>query len=411
MAGRPPLTIGTNGKITTREITPPGTPRGQKVWQASTYYRDADGTTRRVKRTGPSKNAAETALKEALTKRRHTSGAEIDGSTKLADAAARWLAVRRADMEAGNLAPRTVETYASAMARHVLPALGQLRLREVTTARCEAWMLELRKRLSAEMCRTSRAVLSGILGYAARMEAIPTNPISDISPVPGGRKRKPRAMTAEERAAWLSWMDSNVAAKPRKPGEPAPRPHHRTPEQILETAKGRALGDITRLMLGTGCRIGEAMALSWDEIDFTAGTVDIRWHIVRVTGKGLVRMPGAKSEAGDRTLRVPDWTLDMLLRRRTEPDSGWPVFPDQNGGWRDPNLVVRWIRWSRAEAGFDWVTSHVFRQTVITVLDEAGLSTREVADHVGHSRIMQTQSYMARGVASERAAEALEGLL
>ncbi|MEN3302543.1 MAG: hypothetical protein V7633_4601, partial [Pseudonocardia sp.] len=87
-----------------------------------------------------------------------------------------------------------------------------------------------------------------------------------------------------------------------------------------------------------------------------------------------------------------------------------PVFPDTNGGWRDPNLVMRWLRWSRDEAGFGWVTSHVFRQTVITVLDEAGLSTREVADQAGHSPIGQTQDYMARGIASERAAEVLEDL-
>jgi hypothetical protein len=45
------------------------------------------------------------------------------------------------------------------------------------------------------------------------------------------------------------------------------------------------------------------------------------------------------------------------------------------------------------------------------VLDEAGLSTREVANQVGHARIGQTQDYMARRIASERAAEALEDLL
>jgi integrase len=100
----------------------------------------------------------------------------------------------------------------------------------------------------------------------------------------------------------------------------------------------------------------------------------------------------------------------MLMRRRIASEGATPVFPDTNGGWRDPNLVMRWLRWSRDEAGFGWVTSHVFRQTVITVLDEAGLSTREVADQAGHSRIGQTQDYMARGIASERAAEVLEDL-
>jgi integrase len=72
---------------------------------------------------------------------------------------------------------------------------------------------------------------------------------------------------------------------------------------------------------------------------------------------------------------------------------------------------MRWWRWSRDEAGFSWVTSHVFRQTVISVLDEAGRPAREIADQAGHSRISQTQAYMQRRIASERAAEVLEDIL
>lgn len=60
----------------------------------------------------------------------------------------------------------------------------------------------------------------------------------------------------------------------------------------------------------------------------------IRWHLVRVTGDGLRRVPDAKSDAGDRVLRVPSWATAtaMLMRRRVDPASGWPVFPDSLGG-------------------------------------------------------------------------------
>lgn len=405
------MPIGTHGRITTVELTPPGTKRSEQIWEARTRFRDADGASRRVKRTGRSKNAAETNLKGALTERQHNAAVDLTGASRLSEAAARWLDARRADVATGDLGPRSVDEYESVLTLHVLPALGELRLREVTTARCEAWMQALRKHKGPSTCQKARSVLSGILGYAARMGAIIGNPIRDISPVPGGRKRKPRSMTAAERTAWLEWLDTHIAAKPLRDGEPARRAMTWSAERNTSVIADRALGDITRLMLATGVRIGEAMAIGWDEVDLQAGTVAICWHIVRVRGQGLVRLPGAKSDAGDRVLRLPSWCVDMLLRRRIASEGATPVFPDTLGGWRDPNLVMRWMRWSRDEAGFSWVTSHVFRQTVITVLDEAGLSTREVADQAGHSRIGQTQDYMARGIASERAAEVLEDLL
>jgi len=62
-------------------------------------------------------------------------------------------------------------------------------------------------------------------------------------------------------------------------------------------------------------------------------------------------------------------------------------------------------------AGFDWVTSHVFRKTVATRLDEAGLSARQIADHLGHNRPSLTQDvYMGRGLPSPAAAAALQRL-
>jgi integrase len=363
MTGRIPLTIGTHGEITIREA-------GPQAFEAKCRYRDADGVTRQVKRQGKSKSAARNALLAALAERDHASGAKLNGASKVSDAAELWLAQRAAQVEAGDLAPRSLEAYRAGWRLYVAPALGDLRLREATAARLEAWMVALRRRVSASTCSTARNVVSGVLGYAARMGAIPGNPIRDLSPIPGSgrRTRKPRAMTAVEREQWLAWLDNNAAHNPDLPKRPE------LYRNEVETIRSRALGDVTRFMLGTGCRIGEAMAVSWDEVDLEAGTVAIRWHLVRVTG-------------------------------------AYPVFPDMLGGWRDPNLVMRWLRWSRDVAGFDWLTSHVFRQTVISVLDGAGLSTREVADQAGHSHIAQTQSYMARGVASDRAAEALEGLL
>ncbi len=86
-----------------------------------------------------------------------------------------------------------------------------------------------------------------------------------------------------------------------------------------------------------------------------------------------------------------------------------PVFPNTLGGLRDPSGVHRDIREARGTADLSWVTAHNLRKTTATILDEAGLSARQVADQLGHARISITQDvYLGRRLASRRAAEALE---
>ena len=80
----------------------------------------------------------------------------------------------------------------------------------------------------------------------------------------------------------------------------------------------------------------------------------------------------------------------------------------QEGG-AYPEVVLGHVRQALDRAGFDWVSSHVFRKTVATRLDEAGLSARQIADHLGHNRPSLTQDvYMGRGLASPEAATALQ---
>lgn len=382
MAGRPQLPIGAHGAIKTKLIAP-------KVWQAQCRFRDSDGELRQVKRTGRSKAAAENELQRALSERRNPGGTEagLGPDSKVRDAAEKWFEQRQAELDEGELAPGTMRIYRGAWRLHVEPALGSVRLRELTVSRCEAWQVATRKARGAAPTKQARVVLSGVLGYAARMGAIPTNPCRDLSRIPGSPKRRPRAMTRDERTRWLDAMEADAKAKRWD------------------------IPDITRLMLATGARIGETLALTWDDVDFMANTVTIGWHLVRIEGDGLHRIQGTKRGDG-RTVQVPSWATTMLMNRKISDRAGWPVFPDSLGGWRDPSNVLRVLREARDGAGFDWVTSHVWRKTCATVLDEAGLSAREIADVLEHADPSLTQRvYMGRGIASSAAAEALEDLL
>lgn len=155
-------------------------------------------------------------------------------------------------------------------------------------------------------------------------------------------------------------------------------------------------------------RPGEAPAVTWADVDLDEGTVEVGWKLVRIKGEGLRRVRRLKAGEG-RTLLLPPFAVDLLRRRRPGATPYTPLFPDSLGGWRDPSNTSRDFREAWDAAGFSWVTSHVFRKTCATILDEAGLSARAVADQLGHAKPSMTQDvYMGRKIVNPHAAAALE---
>jgi len=85
------------------------------------------------------------------------------------------------------------------------------------------------------------------------------------------------------------------------------------------------------------------------------------------------------------------------------------VFPSAAGTWRDPNNFGREWRRVRDELGVPDVTTHSFRKSVATLIDDPGLSARVGADHLGHSKVSMTQDvYMARGKVHTQVADVLD---
>lgn len=431
--GRPPLAIGESGEPWFKTISP------NKV-RAYCWHRDPDGQSYQVEGTGPTRGAALRRLKANCAARNGPDTDDITGDTKLKDVAPKWLATIDAAVEAGERSPATAAAYRGILKRHIIPATGEWRLREATTGKIDRVLITIREKSGASIAKSARTVLSGILGYAARQDAITSNPTRNTSAISTKPKRQPRALTVEEVGRWLE----RLANDPR--------------------AVRHDLVDLTGFMLATGVRIGEALAVEWDDVDLIGdalrGTCIVRvdWTIVRVPGRPLFRKP-TKTAAGLRTLRLPEFAVTMLRRRAVEmyvlatgilppggfrgfqdasPSegfrgfedasamfelnsvdfapvkaqlSGTPVFPDSRGGWRDPSNTRREIRSARGEE-FKWVTSHSYRKTAATMLDAAGLTARQIANQLGHSRISLTQDvYMSRTAVDPHAAMALdEGL-
>jgi integrase len=230
----------------------------------------------------------------------------------------------------------------------------------------------------------TKSVISGMCGLACRHDALRSNPCRDVARIPGQPRRAPRALTVEEVRAVRRWLEDDAAARERD------------------------LPDLVAFLAATGLRIGEACAVSWADVDLEAATVAVSGTVLRVKGQGLV-VSRPKSAAGERVLALPKWCVALLRRRG--PSSG-PVFPAPSSRrLRDPSNTRRALREAFLAMGMPGLTSHAFRKTVATLMDEAGLSARDAADQLGHARPSITQDvYFGRRPRATGAAEVLEQL-
>ena len=385
--GRPPLPLGTHGKIRTYQTS--------TGWRATTKFRDFDGVTRPVERSGKTSASAVRALKAALRDRTALSGSEgVTPDTRFRDAAELWLEEFQRAIDAGRRSPTSKETYEGRLRGLVLPAIGELRVRELTVPRLGRVVAAAQDQHSSSTAKTVRTILSGVCGLAVRHGALASNPVRDVAPLEGRRQRA-RALSLDELADLLNRLDSD------------------------EVAVRHDLPDLARWYAGTGERTGEGLAVHWHHLDLQAGTVTWGGGVVRLKGQGQ-RINFGKTDVSERALPLPAWLVDVLRERRArlaerfgvdQADLRGPVFPNSLGGLRDKhNTLARW-REFRDRAGYPWVTFRTFRRSVATILDEAGLSARQIADQLGHSKVSTTQDvYMARKVTSRRAADALEAI-
>jgi len=106
----------------------------------------------------------------------------------------RWIA----DFESKGKALRTVEQYRYAIDRSILPGLGALRIRELTVAACDRFLRAVEAKNGAPAARTTRSVLSGLCGYAARRDLIDRNPVRDTGVISTKPKSPLRSVTIEQ---------------------------------------------------------------------------------------------------------------------------------------------------------------------------------------------------------------------
>jgi hypothetical protein len=159
--GRPALELGTHGKVRTYAVA--------DVFRARCYVRDFDGVVRECERTGRSRAAAERALAKALRDRaRIDAGAEVSADTKFAAVAELWFS----DFQRKDRSPTTLQAYRDRLDKQILPALGNVRVRELSVGLVDRHLRAIEAKHSGALAKQTKTVLGQVCGLAVRHDAM-----------------------------------------------------------------------------------------------------------------------------------------------------------------------------------------------------------------------------------------------
>lgn len=384
MAGRPPLRIGSHGKVTRIQVAP-------SAWIARCRYRDLDGVTRPVERRSPLGVSdeygarAEAVLLDALAGRRPPGTGSLSGSTTLGELLDRYIERARAD---GDLAPKSVDTYAATVTA-VRKRLADIRVNEATPGLLDEILRGIRRDHGDTRERHTKVALNAVLTDAVLAGVIGSNPVRELK-----RRRQRKGDSKGAPALAVDQVRELLKAV-----------------EESEVCRSKDLRDPVLILAATGLRRGELLALRWEDVDLDGRRLTVAGSIVRLKGVGLVRQDTTKG-GGARTVALPQFAVDALHRRKGEqlrPNTVGVIFPSSSDSLRDPDNFGKQWREVRDYLGLPDVSSHSFRKTVATLIDDSGLSARVGADQLGHARPSMTQDvYMSRGTLHTEVAAALD---
>jgi integrase len=155
------------------------------------------------------------------------------------------------------------------------------------------------------------------------------------------------------------------------------------------------------LLARTGLRIREALALTWDDIDFENKTLTVNKTLVYPTNS-TPYLSTPKTKASLRTIKLEDVTIRLLKKHRInrnemylmysnykKPETNI-VFHQHDGRWLRTNVVREYFKEVCKRAGLPVLSPHALRHTHAVHLLEAGANIKYVSERLGHASIKMT---------------------
>ena len=267
--------------------------------------------------------------------------------------AAKWLARQKP-----NLKTSSYEKYAGVVNKELIVKFGDTQMSKIDTEMIQDWLTGLSTRgLKPSSVNTYFATMRKLMADAVKWEYVHINPAAIVD----------------------------------RPKIPKTEIDFLSPEEIgrlLTAAKNKPRDHAVLMVLAmTGLRIGEALALSWDDIDLEAKTISITKNV----HAGVISTP--KTAGSRRKVIFPEaLKMELMNYQLTCPiTKANLVFPSQAGTPLDRNHVRnRMLSPALIRAGLRHVTVHSLRHSYATMLIAQGENLKFIQRQLGHSSMRVT---------------------
>jgi integrase len=274
------------------------------------------------------------------------------------------------EVHAGALKLSARALYRRHLRNHIIPALGSIQLQKLRADQVQAFLNTMvRDGLKATTIQVIFAILNTALKDAVRWQLLTVNVCSAVT--------LPRVVPSEIRS--LSKEEAR---------------------RLLEVAKENYLHSLLTLALATGMRLGELLALRWEEVDLENSTLQVHHTVDYIQGYGKVESE-PKTTSGRRRITLPQFAIEELERHRAYQAE---MRKEAGHLWREQGLIItsmtgNHLGRSRVQKNFKQLLKkadlpdmhfHWLRHSAATILLSMGVSPKVVQELLGHSDIRTT---------------------
>ena len=276
--------------------------------------------------------------------------------------------------------PNTQLNVRRLLDNHILPLFGSYKLDKLTTPLIQNIVNKLADKTNkgeegAFLYYDSlHALNKRILQYGVVMQAIPFNPAREVilpRNTQKAKREKVKHFDNDELKSFLKYLDT------------------------LDVSRYRYYYEITlyKFLLATGCRINEALALSWSDIDLDNAVV----HITKTLNyKQETNSP--KSKSSYRDIDIDQATVSMLKQyKHRQVQEAWQlgrsetvVFSDFINEYPNNRTLQTRLRTHFKRADVPNIGFHGFRHTHASLLLNSGIPYKELQHRLGHSQLSMT---------------------
>ena len=268
----------------------------------------------------------------------------------------------------------TVKHYKAQCKTHIVPSLGAVKLSELTPPQVQTFYNGLRRDgLAAKSVRNIHGILTKCLSTAVQVGYLRSNPASMVT-LPKVEKKEIHPLTDEQ------------------------------VKDFLRVSAGDEYEILLKVILFTGLRESEAIGLTWDCVDFKAGTVKVCKQLQKrpLADGGFTFAPLKNDKA--RTLKPAPFVIELLKHRKREQAAqrlkagqlwqGWEtekkqknalVFTTAIGGNLSPQTVYNHYKKLAVQIGAPDSRVHDLRHTFAVLSLQNGDDVKTVQGNLGHA--------------------------